>query len=459
VNLKAASKVIRPLPSARLKLWLYRIPLVSCIALFLTHLVLIWKHAVNIPAWDDWTLIYLDHPASLSWRWLFEQANEHRTSTTKFFVWLEYQLNHWNLRTHQIIAILIYGLFLILLIRFARRFAPQVPAWIEYSFVIFLLSTIVWLNHIEGYGAANHFWMIFFFAAAFVLFGERQQSLNLLGGSALAILSIYSFAAGFVACLILLIIFGFFKTQRAVRMRTTLERRKELMQLLLVAIIIGGALAVWTIDYHRAGNVPAATPPYSPRFWQLLLNLISFSFGIDRFSAVWGAVCLLIILAPLVGMVWRSGGRLAAGEWATLAASLSILAVHSAIAMGRAFNFAFAKNQEYAEHGMPLILLSVMAWSFFLKDRNNLRRAILVSLWCFCFVAFSNNWHFRIYRDVGAQRRAGFECVKAYYFEHGAPTCPTIYPPANPLAGSMDLARKLNLSFYHEMRSQYEAPH
>jgi len=45
-----------------------------CVGLFLFHLGLIWQYAVNIPAWDDLTLIYDGHPGSLTFQWLFEQA-------------------------------------------------------------------------------------------------------------------------------------------------------------------------------------------------------------------------------------------------------------------------------------------------------------------------------------------------------------------------------------------------
>jgi hypothetical protein len=224
----------------------------------------------------------------------------------------------------------------------------------------------------------------------------------------------------------------------------------------MVGVIIGSGLAVWTIGYQKPGYMPQPAPPYSWRFWQLLLNLVAFSFGIDRFSVVWGIICLLIILVPLFGMAWRSGWRLTTGEWATLAATLCILAVHSSIAMGRGFNLALAKNQEYAEHGMPLIILSVMAWSFFLRDRQTLRRAMLACLWIFCFLSFSNNWHPRIYRDLSIQRRAGVECLRTYYFHHGDGRCATIYPPDNPFTGVMEGAKALDISFYQEMRAQNE---
>jgi hypothetical protein len=441
---------------SRLKTWICKIPLLGCISLFLIHFALIWKYAVNIPSWDDWTLIYIDYPARLSWQWLFEQANEHRTSTTKLFVWLQYQLNHWNLRTHQIVAFLIYGLFLILLTRFAKRFAPQAPTYVTLSFIIFLLSTIVWLNHFEGYASAIHFWITFFFAAAFLLFREPQKWLTLIAGCVCAILSIYSFAAGFVACLILLIVFGLFKGRRALSSGAGATRRKELTQLLMVVVVIGGALAVWTVYYQKPGYLPSPMPPYSWKFWQLLLNLVSFSFGIDRFSIVWGVICLLIILVPLLGIVWKSGWKLTTGEWATLACTLSLLAVHSSIAMGRAFDLNFAKNQEYAEHGMPLIILSVMAWSFFLQKREKLRRGMLVGLWLFCFIAFTDNWYPH-YRDLSVQRLAGVECVRTYYFQHGEARCPTIYPPNNPLYGALDRAKALDISFYQEMRAKNEA--
>src|SRR5712692_5755882 len=92
-----------------LRTWLPGLPWVICVSLFLFNFSLIRKYAVNLPHWDEWGLIYGDnHPASIDFPWLYQQVNDHRTATTKLFVWLQYHLNGLNLRTRQVLDFLIY---------------------------------------------------------------------------------------------------------------------------------------------------------------------------------------------------------------------------------------------------------------------------------------------------------------------------------------------------------------
>lgn len=272
-----------------------------------------------------------------------------------------------------------------------------------------------------------------------------------MAGSGLATLSIYSFAAGFVACLILIIAFCIFKGLRAGSAASPSERRREVLQPLFVFVLIGGSLVSWTIGFHKPSQ-PAIAYPYTWKFWDLLLNLVSFSFGIERFSAGWGVICLLIVLFPLCGLVWKRKWRLSNGEWAILACTFGIIAVHSSIAMGRAgFSINYSKNQEYAEHGMPLIVLSVLGWSIFLENRKRLKGAVLAGLWLFCFLTFSNNWRFDICPAMSAQQLLGVQCARAFYSQHGDGRCPSIYPPENGLWGHLESAKLLNTSFYQEI--------
>src|SRR5262245_11846323 len=125
---------------------LTKLPLLVCIAVFLFHFNLIRKYAVNIPNQDDWALFAGDnHPASLDLPWLYIEHNEHRTATTKLLVWFQFQLNGWNLRTHYLIDFFIYGVFLALLTWVARKWASDIPTWVILSFIVFLLSPIIWL--------------------------------------------------------------------------------------------------------------------------------------------------------------------------------------------------------------------------------------------------------------------------------------------------------------------------
>lgn len=437
--------------------WLKRgmatLPLLVCIALFLFHFSLIRKYAVNIPNMDDWAMFSGDnHPASLDLPWLYGQHNEHRTSTTKAFVWLQFQLNGWNVRTHLLIDFIIYGLYLTLLVWLARRIAPHLSTQIVLAFMIFFLSPIIWLEHFMAYPVAVHFWLIFFVVSAYFLFSGLQKWGYLLIGSLSSILSIYSFAAGFVTSLILLIALFIFKALRIREAKEKRDRTREILQSLLVTILVGGALVVWIIGYQKPALHPSLNFPYQSEFWRFYLNLISFSFGIDQYSVLLGGGCLLIILVPIGGEIWKRRGRLTSAHWASMAIVFAILADLAAISMGRAgFGIAGSKVQEYAEHGMPLTILSVLNWSLFLKDRKLLRGATIGALWIFLFLTFQGNWTFDIYRTEAVGRLEGVRCIRVYYDHGGDVRCPTILPPTFNLARLLEQAKKLNASIYREI--------
>ena len=443
-----------------LRRWLLRLPLLACVGLFLFHFFIIQKYAVNIPNMDDWALFAGDnHPASVDLPWLYAQHNEHRTATTKLFVWMQFQLNGWNVRTHQLIDFIIYGLFLTLLVCFGRKCFPKVSSWIGLSFIVFLLSPIIWLDHFMAYPVAVHFWLLFFIISSYFLFTELQDWLALVIGCLASILSIYSFAAGVITSFILLTAFCLFKSLRAYKVSGKKERTRELLQLLLVVGFIGGALATWMIGYRKPGYHPPLAIPYTWTFWRFFFNIISFGFGVDSISVVLGAACFFIVLFPIFGEIWKRRGTLSTGQWAAFAAVMGILADLAAISMGRAgfgFGVWVSKTQEYAEHGMPLIILSVLNWNSFLKDRKRVRVGFTIFLWLFCFVAFSNNWHFDTYKYASVDRKAGARCVKAYYEQTGDGRCPNIYPANPSFRIFLEQARKLNASFYQAPASAYQ---
>jgi len=444
-----APDMFRPL-SSTLKHRLSALPLLVCVLLFLFHFSVIRKYAVNIPYMDEWALFSGDnHPASIDLRWLYVQHNEHRTATTKIFVWLQYQINGWNVRTHLLIDFVIYGFLLTWLVWFARRMAPHLSTWIVFAFLIFFLSPIIWIEHLVAYPVAVHFWLIFFFVSAYFLFTERQQWASLVVGCLASILSMYSFAAGFVTSLVLLLAFWIFKGLRARHATGNKDRTREFRQLLLVTVLVGGALVGWIIGYRTPWYHPPLIFPYHLAFWRFFLNLISFSFGVDRLSVFWGVIFLLIVLAPICGEVWKRRGNLSSMQWAAFAIVFAILADLAAISIGRAsFGTFWSRSPEYAEHGMPLIILSAINWSIFFRDRKILRACSIAALWIFCLVAFTDNWDFDIYRYHSGLRLEGARCVRAYYQGIGDGGCPSILPgPSNPQLPLFDQAKRLNASF------------
>ena len=439
--------------SPTLKRALTKLPLLVCVGVFLFHFNVVRKYAVNIPYYDDWAMFAGDsHPASLDLPWLYAQHNEQRTATAKLFVWLQFQLNGWNIRTHYLIAFVTYGVFLAFLTWAARKWAADFPAWVIVSFIVFLLSPIIWLVHFMAYASVCFFWIFGFLVSAYLLFDNPQRWPALIVGCLASIAATYSAAFGFVTSFVLLLVFSLFKCVRLRELADKRARVRELGQLLMVALLIGGALATWVIGFQKPLYHPPLVFPYRRAFWSFFLNLVAFSFGVDWGSTKLGVFCLLIVLAPICGCVWKQRGKLSTAQWATFAVVTAILADLSVIAIGRAaFDVSIlAPNLSgYASLGMPLIILAIVNWSIFFRDKKMLRIGSIAALWVFCLIAFHDNWDFDIYRNQSTLRMTGMRCVRTYYQQIGPGLCPTIYP--FPLAPFLDQAKRLNASFYQDV--------
>jgi hypothetical protein len=429
--------------------WISILLFLVCASLYVFHFYIIYKYAVNIPYKDDWNMfIGDDHPASLDPSWVYAQHNEHRMATTKILVWLQFQLNGWNYAGHIVLNFFIYGLFLICLVWFARKVTAIVPAWVVLAFVIFLLSPMNWYLHFMGMASAFHFYLIFFFTACCCLFDPRQQTRILLVACLASVLAIYSLASGFVSSLVLLFFFCFYKGIRMHKASGADERRHELIQAILVVIIVGLALITWVLGYVKPVDFPGLVYPFSLRFWTFYLNLVALGFGVTRISSMVGLVCLLIVIIPVGGEIWRCRRDLSRVPWASYVAVLGILANLAAVSAGRAgFSAIWAKTVWYVEFGMPLIFLSATNWAVFLRDQRRLKTALLIGLWLFCFATFARSWDFGVYQRESATRMVGARCVQAYYKGAGEDFCPTIFWRTVSIAPFLEQAKRLNASF------------
>lgn len=433
--------------------WLILVPALFCIAIFLFHFSVIRANAVNVPFWDDWAAFDEDnHPASLDLPWMFRRHNEHRIVTTKLFIWAQFQLNGWNIRTHLLFAFLIYGSVLALLWWLSRNWTRQTHGWMLLCFIPFFLTPLGSFDHFMAFTVSIHLWLLFFVLATYFLFAEDQRWARLVLGWAFSILSLYSWAAGFVTALILLIGYSAFKTLRAYRTTAKPERTREVLQLVASLTVVGVALISWLHDYRKPAHHPALVFPYQREFWNFFSNLVSLGLGIGRISTLAGIICLLVILTPVVGIIWRKRLNMSASQWAVCVSVLALLANQCAITMGRAgFGIADSKNPEYAEIGLPLIILIAASWIIFLKHRKRLKRSAVGLLWIFFFVIFLNKWgDFWIYRAQRVVRVEGVRCIQAYYDQKGDGHCPTIFPADRSIAPFLDRAKQLNASFYQE---------
>lgn len=440
---------------AWIRTWAPRLALGAFVILFLIHLALIWKLAVNIPSDDEWAVF--ENPAAISLKWTFSPHNEHRIVTTKFLIWLQYHLNGWNHKTHLVISFIIYGVTLAWLVWFTRKLAPWIPLWIILGFTVFLLSPILWMNHLVGLQVCFHFWLLFFLVSTYFLFGSIQSWPRLVIGCFATILSLYSLATGLTSAAILLLLFCVFKVTRAYTAQSGQERAREIRQLMLGAVLVGGAMAFWFVGYQIPPTHRGLSSPFELSFWRQFLNLVSFGFGIDAISTRLGAICLLIVTAPIIWQVWQQRGKLSTQQWTAYVTVIGILATLASVAAGRApFGIEWSKTARYAEIGMPLIVLSVLSWSWVVRGKKKIETTVLVGLWSFFMVAFSNNWGLGTYRQIAASRRVGMLCVRAYYEQSGNARCPQLFYA--PLSGHLDRAKLLNVSFYREIsaRIQFE---
>lgn len=432
--------------------WLPIIPISVCIAVFLFHLSVIRHNAVNVPFWDDWASFQGDdHPASIDLEWLYARHNEHRIATTKIFVWLLFHWNGWNMRTHLVVSFLIYGLLVALLAWFCQRWT-RAPAWLMPCFVPFFLTPLGWLDHFFGIAISVHSWLLFFFAAAYLVFQKSQRWSLLLIGWLSATLSIYSNAAGFLVSLILIIGFSLFKLARISRATTKSDRNREGLQLAASIVITGTALIAWLHNYKKPAYHPALTYPYQWEFWSFLVNLVASGLGINRVSTPAGFFCLLLILMPVCGIIWRKRWNMSASEWAVVVSVMALLGSLCAVTMGRAgFGIGDAKNALYTEFGIPFVILSAASWFLVFDNHKRLKQATLTAVWLFFLIVFWNKWgDFPVYRRLHDERMTSFRCVQDYYSGRGDGHCPTAYPADRSLAPFLEQAKRLNASLYRD---------
>lgn len=426
--------------------------LALCAGLYAFHLFQVWRNAVNLPVFDEWELFNPDQlPRGLTAGWLFAQHNEHRMATYKLLVWALYRVNGWDAAAHQVLNFLLYGAALALIYVMARDASPRTPPWVVLGFIIFLLTTVGIQNHVMAIQCAFHFWLLFFLLSARLLFSPAQRTRALAAGCLCSALSVFSLASGVVSALVLLLAFAAFKARRAYQAGPGGPRRGELLQLLLVAVLVGASVALWLFGYRKPPQHPPLASPLGRGFWDYFLNAVSFCFGFDSLSAAAGLACLLVVLTPACALLWRRRGELTAGQWAMLSATACMLAVLALIAAGRGeFGPAQSKTSRYVEFGMALVPFSAVAWDALLGGRRGMRAALLAALWLSLFLAFLNNWRFRDYRVERASRLRGVECVRDYYARGGDGLCPEVYPA--PLGARLDAARRLDASFYRDLR-------
>ena len=436
--------------SPTINTWLTRILLLLCITLYIIHFWIILQNAVNVPYWDEWMILVPDAlPAGFSLRWVLVQEAEHRLVLTKLLSWGLFYLNSHNHILSMAITYVMYGVLLTFIVVFARKMVPYLPLWGVLAFLVFLLTPINWENNFWGFQSTFRLSLLFTVLASYFLFSERQTMRHLALGTVMSVLATYSFFSGLIAVSILIALFACFKVTRALRAHGS-QRRSEYLQVIGVVTTVLVFIGLYFVDYHAARHHRRLVLPQEPGFWKFFTNLVSWGFGFETQSVVLGALCVLLVLAPIALHAWQKRLHVAASSWAIYAVSLSMMVVLASIASGRAEISPSAKISRYSDFAMMFVPFTAFGWAIFLKDRPNLRKYVLVGLWFFCCLGFSYKWRwYRVYAVERASRQQGVQCIKSYYQHGGQAFCPTLY--WEPIPGQLDEAKRLNLSFYRDI--------
>jgi hypothetical protein len=221
------------------------------------------------------------------------------------------------------------------------------------------------------------------------LFSEAEKGFDIAIGTVAAILSTYSMTGGFVSSLVLLAMFGVFKAIRIHFSTQSSKCTRSYFQLICVLGFLGTATLVWLADYRKPLHHPVLLLPYEWQFWGHSLNLVAFGFGIDRVSTTLGVFYLCVVLVPVTGLILICGRNLPIGAWRSFTLTVAVLGVLTSVSAGRAgLSIEQAKASRHFEFAMPLLPLSVVNWTFFLRKRNFLSAATSRACGSFAYLHF-----------------------------------------------------------------------
>jgi hypothetical protein len=414
----------------------------------LAQWVVIAITTVNLPQADEWeNLVENALPSGFSWKYLFAFHNEHRVVFTKLMNYVFLYLTDWNMKYQIIANYLVWFSVVLFLLYVQRKYIPKATKGLWFL-VFFLASPLLIENHNWGFQNCFHFFLLFGLLSVFVLSQRRmsenhqsnQLGLRALIASVLALLSLYSFAAGMFFGLICLAMMTFI----LIRERGV-SKVDIVMSLFAIGILLGG-MGLWFVGYEKPVNHPVFVPPYAFAFWTFLTNLISFGFGYKTSSIPIGFVAGGIVFFVL----WKSWRK---ALWFrepyfvfAFFSSLALLGAFVSITLSRAgFGLGQAKTSRYGEIGVLLMVL--VGWLFwdYCRESQIRAKAYKYFIW-FILLGFVSDYSYSGYFTVEAERKESLACVLKYYQgENPKALCPATFPIS--LADKLEVARRMGLSW------------
>lgn len=424
------------------------------LVLYLWQMASIARHGVDLPYADEWEAYAANAlPRGLTLDWLFARHNEHRIVTTKLAMWGLHQVNGLNMNVFRLGSYVVYGLLLMLVFRFSRRYVPWWPPWGILAFLLFLCSTLIRENHVLGFQVQFHLGTMLVIAAAGVLFRRQVSSWSIGLAIALLVVAIYSFTVAVPAALALWLVVAWDGGWRWSHAKGTPDRARHLAAPLAIGLALALVLPAWYSGYVKPPYHPPTVLPTSPAFWAFFVNLVSFGFGFTSHSLVLGAACVVLCAVPVAAWFVTAPFRGRDGWAAVTAVALGLFAAAASVSLGRAAEgVEAAKISRYGEFSSLLVPFTAMGWCWVLRHAWMPARAtVLGALWVMCLVGYSDDWAFdRVYRTAGAVRNSGLACIEDYYTQRGDGECLQIYG-AGPLGSRLDAARVVNASFFRRL--------
>ena len=386
---------------------------------YLLQLYRLSRYAVDVPYIDEWHYFDRDAlPEGLTWRWLFAFHNEHRILPTKLMAWLNLKLFGLDFVKQQLVNYLLYGALIAAAAKLKQRILGSSFRLFP-VFLFFLLSPINYENHAWGFQSQFHLVVIFALLTIYHAFEDREYLTNYFLFAAFVLLGAYSFSAGVVLGLILILCqTAFFVSEKIGKKQ---DPPPDFRRLLLPTTLIAIGLACWFIGYQKPEHHPPLTLPFSSAFWDYFLNVLSCAFGYTGMSDLPGIVCLVLVITPVI-MLWRrsdSTGK--SGRWKITAAILATLAILAIISIGRS-GLGDPKSSRYTEFGLLLIPFASIAWYMALSP-GKLRNCTLTLFWLFCACSSAPYWTDFFYREDRVNKLSRLDCVERYLSGSGDGNC------------------------------------
>lgn len=412
--------------------------------LFVYQLFLVSRYSVDVPRQDEWMYFRSDGLIKgLTWQWLFGFHSEHPLSLTKLLAWLNMKLFGLDFVLQNIFNFFIFGGLLAAVTVFKNLVLGREAFKLFPLFLIFLLSPINYENHLWALQSNYHLVLLFSILMLSHAFRSELTIKSALIFCLYAFLAMLTYSAGVIFVAVYLICVSVYTVAGIIEKR--IDCTTGWRFLLIVCSFCG--VSLWLFFFGREAS-PSLVPLVYPscfKFWDFLLNVISFGFGFKQVHILPGAVCLILVVLPPGLLLIKKETRWLPSTWLVLSAVLGILAVLAAISIGRAWIYP-AKTSRYVEIAFLLIPYTALGWWLVMKE-GYARLAMLSLLLIFCFVSFFDDWSTKGYALYNQFSLYDLEDVEAYYSGTGEKICPELSTPSD-----LDRAKSLDIKFTRQFK-------